>query len=103
MSTKLPNNFLDSVDLLYSMKELDHALEVVAQKINHDFAGQSLLVMGVMNGAVVTMGQLLPKLHSLIEVDYCHATRYDQQTTGGGYRVVGLSAKVTQGKNDFTC
>lgn len=99
MTIEQPNDFLDSVDLLYSMEELDQALTVMAQKINQDFANQSLLVMGVMNGAVVTMGQLLPKIRSLLDVDYCHATRYGQQTTGGDIEWLAYPQKRLQGKN----
>lgn len=75
--------FLSSMDLLYSLEQIDHALTQMADRINHDLANKNPLIIGVMNGAVVTMGHLLPKLTFMLEVDYCHATRYGEDTTGG--------------------
>lgn len=40
------------------------------------------LVLGVMGGAVVFTGQLLPQLHFALEFDYIHVSRYDDEQGG---------------------
>jgi hypoxanthine phosphoribosyltransferase len=75
--------FLDETDELYNLSAIDSALEKMALSIREDYHDKNPLVIGVMNGAVVTLGHLLPKFSFLLEVDYCHATRYGKETTGG--------------------
>ena len=41
------------------------------------------LVLCVMQGGLIFSGHLLPRLDCLLEVDYIHATRYNNETTGG--------------------
>lgn len=77
------NDFLQTVDLLYDVTCIDQALTAMAALIETDYSDKTPLVIGVMNGAVVTLGHLLPKLNGLVEVDYCHATRYGENTLGG--------------------
>jgi hypoxanthine phosphoribosyltransferase len=35
-----------------------------------------------MNGGIVFAGQLLPRLNFLLQVEYCHPSRYGHQTQG---------------------
>lgn len=79
----MTDRFLRQVDTLYDVSAIDTALSVMAAQIDAEYAGKTPLVIGVMNGAVVTLGHLLPKLSTLVEVDYCHATRYGEHTSGG--------------------
>lgn len=83
--------FLSQAEELYDMFDIESALTIVASNIEKDLLAFSLnnqdagipLVIGVMNGALMTMGCLLPKLNHLVEMDYCHATRYGNKTSGG--------------------
>ena len=75
--------FLEEADELYTLQEIDTALDVMALSICEEYRHKNPLVIGVMNGAVVTLGHLLPKFSFLLEVDYCHATRYGKSTSGG--------------------
>lgn len=68
---------LDAADLIYDAKQLDIGLNNLARQLNIDFAKKNPLVITVMNGALMTAGHLLPKLTFALEVDYLHATRYD--------------------------
>jgi hypoxanthine phosphoribosyltransferase len=75
--------FLEEADELYNLSNIDAALDSMALSIYDDYHEKNPLVIGVMNGAVVTLGHLLPKFSFLLEVDYCHASRYGKETTGG--------------------
>lgn len=70
-------------DCLFTQQEVELALDKLAQDITRDFTDKYPLIIGVMNGALPTLGYLLPRLPFLLEVDYLHATRYQGQTQGG--------------------
>lgn len=69
-------------DCLFTQQEVEQALDKVAQDVTRDLNDKYPLVLGVMNGALPTLGYLLPRLPFLLEVDYLHATRYQGQMHG---------------------
>lgn len=73
---------MSAADCLYSMDEVGTACDRMAAAINHDLAGNELVVLCIMNGGLVATGQLLPRLTMPLRVDYLHATRYRERTDG---------------------
>lgn len=73
----------DQADQLYSMTDIDHVLNQLAEKLTQRYAEQNPVILCVMNGSVMTTGHLLPKLNFPLELDYIHATRYGEKTVGG--------------------
>jgi hypoxanthine phosphoribosyltransferase len=63
------------------------AVRQVADKLNERFERSSdsgfPLVLGVMGGAVVFTGNLLPQLRFPLEFDYIHVSRYGDDDQGG--------------------
>jgi hypoxanthine phosphoribosyltransferase len=57
--------------------------DVLNQRFDNDGAGEFPLVLGVMGGAVVFTGNLLPQLTFPLEFDYIHVTRYGDLDRGG--------------------
>jgi hypoxanthine phosphoribosyltransferase len=57
--------------------------EVLNQRFDNDETGAFPLVLGVMGGAVVFTGNLLPQLTFPLEFDYIHVTRYGDTDRGG--------------------
>jgi hypoxanthine phosphoribosyltransferase len=57
--------------------------EVLNQRFDSDDTGAFPLVLGVMGGAVVFTGHLLPQLTFPLEFDYIHVTRYGDLDRGG--------------------
>ena len=74
---------LDTADLLYSLDEIDQALNSLAESLTQHYADSNPLLLCVMNGSVVTTGNLLPKLNFPLELDYIHLTRYGDKLVGG--------------------
>jgi hypoxanthine phosphoribosyltransferase len=74
---------LDTADKLYSLDEIDVAIEQLAQRLIVDYSDNNPLMLCVMNGSVITAGHLLPKLPFPLEQDYIHVTRYGDKTVGG--------------------
>ncbi len=70
-------------DLLYSMENINQAMDELAQELVRDYADKNPLMLCVMNGAVMTAGHLLPRLTFKMELDYIHASRYGDKTAGG--------------------
>jgi hypoxanthine phosphoribosyltransferase len=56
---------------------------VLNARFDNDDTGAFPLVLGVMGGAVVFTGSLLPQLRFPLEFDYIHVTRYGDQDRGG--------------------
>lgn len=59
------------------------ALDRMAGSINATVGDREILVLCVLTGGLVTVGQLLPRLRFPLQVDFVHATRYRGGTTGG--------------------
>lgn len=68
---------------LYTLSEINSVLDDLSAQLNRDYADKNPLLLCVMNGAVITMGQLLPKLNFALQIDYIHASRYGDNTFGG--------------------
>ena len=67
---------------LYSMEEIDTALNTLAGQITKELADKNPLCLIIMVGGSVFAGQLLPKLNFPLHLDYLHATRYRGQLKG---------------------
>lgn len=70
-------------DCLYTDEQVKAAIVRMAAEISERIAGSDPLVLCVMTGAVVPMGQLLTHLDFPLQIDYVHATRYRGATAGG--------------------
>ena len=72
---------------IVSEEKVQAAVRRVADDLNARFGGEDAdtfpLVLGVMGGAVVFTGHLLPQLRFPLEFDYIHVTRYGDDDTGG--------------------
>jgi hypoxanthine phosphoribosyltransferase len=78
MDPELPDNS----KLIFDNKAIIAALDGLAEKLNRRLAGENPVVLCVMQGGLVFAGQLIPKLNCMLEIDYLHATRYNNQTVG---------------------
>ena len=79
---------LESAEQIYDASQIDQALEQLASKINVtvaqlDTGDQPVLVICIMNGGLILTGQLLTRLNFPLHLDFIHATRYRNQTSGG--------------------
>lgn len=61
---------------LFTTKEVEAALDRMAINIHAQLHDKNPILLCVMIGGLVPMGNLLPRLDFPLEVDYVHATRY---------------------------
>lgn len=78
---------LASAEELFTKQDVDHAVTAMADTLNARYnqpdAEEFPLVLGVMGGAVVFTGNLLPQLTFPLEFDYIHVSRYGDEDKGG--------------------
>lgn len=74
---------LDRAECLYDLNDIDNALNKMAKEITHELADKNPLLLCVMIGALVPVGQLVTRLNFPLEIDYIHVTRYRGTTRGG--------------------
>jgi hypoxanthine phosphoribosyltransferase len=72
-----------NADQLYSKEVVDSALDRVATEITARLADHDPLMLCVLTGGIVPVGHLLTRLTFPLQLDYIHATRYENQTHGG--------------------
>lgn len=77
------NKILERSDCLYNLEDINNALDKMADAITAELADQNPLILCVMIGALVPLGQLATRLHFPLEIDYIHVTRYRGTTRGG--------------------
>ncbi|MCX7120598.1 MAG: hypoxanthine-guanine phosphoribosyltransferase [Gammaproteobacteria bacterium] len=81
----LPNHIRDVLaksTCIFSKSEIDAALDQMAHEISERLSHENPLFLCVVVGGIVPLGNLLPRLDFPLEVDYIHATRYQNKTVG---------------------
>ncbi len=73
----------EEADCLITKEEMQSAVLTLAQSITEKLANTHPIVIGIMNGAMIPMGLLIPELDFPLQLDYLHATRYRDKTHGG--------------------
>lgn len=74
---------LAEADCLHTEGEVRAALARMATEISARLRDSNPIVYTVLNGGLITAGQLLPLLNFPLQVSYLHATRYRMGTNGG--------------------
>ena len=69
-------------ECLYTAAQVERALDRLGAEITAELNMLQPVVICVMNGGLIPVGRLLPRLDFQLEVDYVHATRYRNRTTG---------------------
>jgi len=76
-------SLLERAECLYSLDEVNAALDRMAKEITSRLRETTPLVICVMKGALIVAGHLLTRLHFPLQLDYIHATRYRGSPRGG--------------------
>lgn len=102
-SMKIAREQYDTVagraELLVSGEEMEQVLDRLADSIAAELADKDPLVLCVMNGAVVAVGRLLPRLRFPLRLDYVHASRYRGGTSGGSLEWIHRPVESVRGQH----
>lgn len=89
---------MGQTELLVSGAELERVLDRLAESITAVLAERDPVVLCVMQGAVIAVGRLLPRLGFPLTLDYVHATRYRGTTSGGDLQWLHRPAASVRGR-----
>ena len=75
---------LTNAELVYSAQQIDEAINQLATSINKQLINieHPVVVMPIMNGGLILSGHLITRLDFPVVIDYLHATRYREKTSG---------------------
>ncbi|GAB3163652.1 hypoxanthine phosphoribosyltransferase [Myceligenerans halotolerans] len=74
----------DLEKILLSEEDLGKKLDEMAAKIDEDYAGRDLLLVGVLKGAIMVMADLSRRLHHPITMDWMAVSSYGSGTKSSG-------------------
>ncbi|RPF19771.1 hypoxanthine phosphoribosyltransferase [Myceligenerans xiligouense] len=74
----------DLEKILLSEEDIGKKLDEMAAKIDEDYAGRDLLLVGVLKGAVMVMADLSRRLHHPITMDWMAVSSYGSGTKSSG-------------------
>lgn len=69
-------------ELIHDAATIALAVDRMADEIDRDTRHSDPVLMCVMNGGLLLTGMLMPHLAFPLRIDYLHATRYRERTTG---------------------
>ena len=77
------HSVLDEAECLFSLADINQALDKMAEEITDQLKDSNPLVLCVMTGALILTGHLVTRLQFPLTIDYIHVTRYRGTTRGG--------------------
>jgi hypoxanthine phosphoribosyltransferase len=91
---------LDEVDVLYSEEEVKQVVQRIGQEITKDYAGEDLLVVGILKGAFIFMADLVRQIDARVRVDFMDVSSYGSSTVSSGeVRIMKDLEYSIEGKN----
>ena len=67
---------------IHSEAEVEVAIDNLADQIRERVADKNPILLCVMNGGLILTGSLATRLQFPLQIDYAHATRYREKTSG---------------------
>ncbi len=79
-----PDVDADLVNILFTEEEIQAKLAEMAKRIEADYEGEDLLIVGVLRGAVMVMADLARVLNRHVEMDWMAVSSYGSGTKSSG-------------------
>lgn len=70
--------------LRFSAEALGQQVKDLASRINRDYAGKSLMVVGILNGACIFLSDLVRQLSMPVEIDFVRLASYGKGSQSSG-------------------
>jgi hypoxanthine phosphoribosyltransferase len=86
-------------ELLVDRAGVDAALDRMAASVTDVLADKDPLVLCVVTGGIVTAGLLLPRLDFALRLEYVHASRYRDATSGGALHWLHRPSDAVRGEH----
>ena len=86
----------DIAKVLVSEQELDLIVRRLASEIDRDYEGknQRLVLLGILKGSVVFMGDLMKRLETSLEIEFMRVSSYGAGTVSSGNVQIQLDVSI---------
>ncbi|MGL4339622.1 MAG: hypoxanthine phosphoribosyltransferase [Rhodoglobus sp.] len=74
----------DLVEVLFTEQQIDDKLAELARRIERDYAGEHLLLVAVLKGAVMVMADIARELRMHVDLDFMAVSSYGAGTESSG-------------------
>ena len=74
----------DLVEVLFTEEQIQQRLAALAAEVQRDYAGEDLLIVGVLKGAVMVMADLARTFERHVEMDWMAVSSYGSGTKSSG-------------------
>lgn len=74
----------DIAQILISEEEINGIVTKMAEDISRDYAGKNLLLLGILKGSVVFMGELMKRVSIPVQIDFMKVSSYGSSTKSSG-------------------
>lgn len=75
---------LDVKEVLISSEEIQDRVRELGERITEDYAGEQPLLVGILNGSVVVLSDLMRHIELPCEIDFMDVSSYGAGTTSSG-------------------
>jgi len=82
LTTPQPQQLLEQAELIYSSELIVDTISRLGDEISSMLRNENPVVLCVVSGGIVFTGQLLMRFDFPMELDYVHASRYQNATVG---------------------
>ena len=91
---------MDKISVLISKEALETRIQEMADKLNQDYAGQELHLIGILKGSVFFVCELAKRLTMPVTMDFMSVSSYGTGTEScGRVKIVMDLAEPIQGRN----
>ncbi len=87
------------VDVLISSEELAARVSALGEQITRDYAGRSVVVIGVLKGSFIFLADLVRAIDLPLSVDFIGISSYQGATTSGVVQITSDLARPIEGKD----
>ncbi|ASS73807.1 hypoxanthine phosphoribosyltransferase [Tumebacillus algifaecis] len=74
----------DVQEILFTEEEVSAKVRELGEQITRDYQGQNLLVIGILKGAAMFMGDLVKRIGMLVEMDFMAVSSYGKSSESSG-------------------
>ncbi|MCR5458110.1 MAG: hypoxanthine phosphoribosyltransferase [Clostridiales bacterium] len=74
----------DIAQILVSEEEINEIVTRMAKEISRDYEGKNLLLLGILKGSVVFMGELMKRVTIPVQIDFMKVSSYGSGTKSTG-------------------
>lgn len=91
---------MENISVLISKEAIETRIQEMADKINHDFAGQEVHLVGILKGSVFFVCELAKRLTIPVTMDFMSVSSYGAGTESSGrVKIVMDLSESIEGRN----